>query len=128
MALQLINTGSGPNDGTGDPLRTAFTKINANFQEVYSKSAAGSNLDISDNKIIATNADGNVELEALGNGHVVINDDHFVLVNPRAPATPVGAAGDVKGMICWSANYFYVCHTDFDGVNNIWNRVLLSAW
>lgn len=35
MAKQTINLGSGPNTKTGDPLRTAFTKINANFTEVY---------------------------------------------------------------------------------------------
>jgi hypothetical protein len=33
MAKQLINTGSGPNSGNGDPLRTAFTKINQNFSD-----------------------------------------------------------------------------------------------
>lgn len=35
MANQTINVGVIANDGTGDPLRTAFTKVNANFQEVY---------------------------------------------------------------------------------------------
>lgn len=35
MAYQPVNVGSAPNDGTGDPLRTAFQKINANFVEVY---------------------------------------------------------------------------------------------
>jgi hypothetical protein len=31
MPIQLVNTGALPNDGEGDPLRTAFTKINNNF-------------------------------------------------------------------------------------------------
>lgn len=35
MAYQAVGIGSAANDGTGDPLRTAFTKINANFVEVY---------------------------------------------------------------------------------------------
>lgn len=35
MAKQVINLGAIANDGTGDPLRVAFTKINANFTEVY---------------------------------------------------------------------------------------------
>jgi hypothetical protein len=35
MAKQIINIGSEPNDGTGDPLRTAFTKVNQNFTEIY---------------------------------------------------------------------------------------------
>jgi hypothetical protein len=36
MAKQTINLGTIANDGTGDPLRVAFTKINQNFNEVYS--------------------------------------------------------------------------------------------
>jgi hypothetical protein len=35
MAKQTINIGSTANDGTGDPLRTAFKKINENFAELY---------------------------------------------------------------------------------------------
>lgn len=35
MAKQTINTGSSNNDGTGDTLRAAGVKINANFTELY---------------------------------------------------------------------------------------------
>lgn len=35
MAQQTINTGTSVNKGDGDPLRTAFTKINENFTELY---------------------------------------------------------------------------------------------
>jgi hypothetical protein len=35
MAQQTIGIGSVVNDGTGDALRTAFTKTNANFTELY---------------------------------------------------------------------------------------------
>jgi hypothetical protein len=35
MAKQTINIGSTANDGTGDPLRTAFNKANENFTEIY---------------------------------------------------------------------------------------------
>jgi|TARA_R110000851_G_scaffold105219_1_gene223310 hypothetical protein len=34
MAIESINLGSSVNAGNGDPLRTAFTKINNNFTEV----------------------------------------------------------------------------------------------
>lgn len=34
MALQTINVGNFVNDGTGDDLRTAFVKINENFDEL----------------------------------------------------------------------------------------------
>lgn len=35
MAMQTINVGAAGNDGTGDPLRTAYQKANANFSELY---------------------------------------------------------------------------------------------
>ena len=35
MAKQTINIGTNANDGLGDPLRTAFQKINDNFSELY---------------------------------------------------------------------------------------------
>ena len=34
MALQTINVGNFVNDGTGDDLRTAFVKVNENFDEI----------------------------------------------------------------------------------------------
>ena len=39
MAKQVINIGAVANDGTGDPLRTAFDKVNDNFTELYSDDA-----------------------------------------------------------------------------------------
>ena len=35
MAKQTVSIGTTANDGTGDPLRTAFNKLNQNFDEVY---------------------------------------------------------------------------------------------
>jgi hypothetical protein len=35
MTQQTINIGAVPNDNTGDPARTAFTKTNSNFTELY---------------------------------------------------------------------------------------------
>ena len=44
MAKQVISTGSSANDGTGDTLRQAGTKINANFTEIYNLVGDGTNL------------------------------------------------------------------------------------
>ncbi|QZP06777.1 SGNH/GDSL hydrolase family protein [Caenibius sp. WL] len=38
MARQIINVGTVPDDGTGDPLRDAFVKTNSNFTELYDHS------------------------------------------------------------------------------------------
>ena len=37
MALEVINVGSAPNDGTGDSIRTAYQKCNNNFAEIFSR-------------------------------------------------------------------------------------------
>jgi hypothetical protein len=37
MAREVINLGAAPNDGTGDPIRTAYQKCNNNFGELYSR-------------------------------------------------------------------------------------------
>lgn len=37
MTMQTINLGASANDGTGDPLRTAGGKINANFADLYGR-------------------------------------------------------------------------------------------
>ena len=36
MAREVINVGAAPNDGQGDPIRTAYIKTNNNFAELYS--------------------------------------------------------------------------------------------
>lgn len=41
MAQQTINIGAAANDGTGDPARTAFGKVNDNFTELYAQSGHG---------------------------------------------------------------------------------------
>ena len=44
MAKQTIGIGTNPNDGSGDPLRTAGTKVNDNFSEIYSALGNGATL------------------------------------------------------------------------------------
>lgn len=44
MAQLIINIGTNANDGTGDPLRTAFDKINANFAELYGDDSTANTL------------------------------------------------------------------------------------
>ena len=69
MARQNINIGSSANDGTGDPLRTAFDKINDNFVELYG----------TDNDINTLDANLNVNTFAITTG--VTNGDITVTPN-----------------------------------------------
>ena len=75
MARQAINIGSSANDGTGDPLRTAFDKINDNFVELYgtdddSKTLAA-NLDINGHNIISTRSNEDIRILPAGTGGVI---------------------------------------------------------
>jgi len=74
MAKQIINIGSAANDGSGDPLRSAFDKINDNFNEVYTElgGASLSNISITGNTIGTDNTNGNLILSPNGTGDVVI--------------------------------------------------------
>ena len=71
MAKQTVNLGSSANDGTGDPLRTAFTKINENFDELYGASAFGQQVTISGNQITANESNADLVLSGSGTGGVV---------------------------------------------------------
>lgn len=39
MTQQIINVGELPNDGTGDPIRVSFTKVNENFANLFAVSS-----------------------------------------------------------------------------------------
>lgn len=44
------------------------------------------------------------------------------------PASNVGSAGDVSGMIAWDASYIYVCVGTYNGSAVIWKRATLGTW
>ena len=44
MAKQTVNIGASVNDGSGDPARTAFNKLNLNNNEIYNYLGDGTNL------------------------------------------------------------------------------------
>ena len=74
MGLQIINTGSYANDGTGDPLQTSFNKVNANFVNLTTPSASGinGNVDLYANSItvvgsVIGNVTGNITGNITGN-------------------------------------------------------------
>lgn len=57
---EVVDIGAAPNDGTGDPLRTAFSKINNNFANLFATSTLPSTANTSGNApgqlIFSTNA------------------------------------------------------------------------
>ena len=71
MARQTINIGSIANDGTGDPLRTAFDKINDNFVEVYGAlNPSSSNLKFVGDSLTSENTNGIITIDPTGTGTI----------------------------------------------------------
>ena len=85
MAKQIINIGSGQNEGDGGPIRLAFEKINSNFDELYSGTVqtltlVGTTLSISGgNQVTFDNVfEGGLTADVTGS---VFGDDSTLLVD-----------------------------------------------
>src|SRR6056300_565098 len=81
MARQNINIGSSANDGTGDPLRTAFDKINDNFVELYGSdndiNTLDANLDVSTFAITTGVTNGDITVTPNGTGSIKLGAMKF---------------------------------------------------
>ena len=81
MARQSINIGSSANDGTGDPLRTAFDKINDNFVELYGSdndiNTLDANLDVSTHAITTGVTNGDITVTPNGTGIIKLGAIKF---------------------------------------------------
>ena len=82
MARQNINIGSSANDGTGDPLRTAFDKINDNFIELYGSdndiNTLDANLNTNNFAITTGVTNGDITLTPNGTGSIKLGAMKFV--------------------------------------------------
>jgi len=54
--------------------------------------------------------------------------DTGLVVKQTVPATTLGTAGDLAGMIAADSSFVYTCHTNFDGITPIWVRVAVTTW
>ena len=81
MARQNINIGSSANDGTGDPLRTAFDKINDNFVELYGTdndiNTLDANLDVNTFAITTGVTNGDITVTPNGTGSIKLGAMKF---------------------------------------------------
>ena len=76
MARLIIDTGTLGNPATGDTLRTAMTKANTNFEELYTDLAATT----SSNGVL-TNEDTNGDVKIVANGTGIIEIDRLSINN-----------------------------------------------
>ena len=152
MARLNIDTGTEGNVATGDTLRTAMTKINNNFIDVYglvgdpstgllTNSTTNGDIKvhpngtgiveidqllINDTTITPLITNGDLTLGVNGTGQVVVADDRIV-INTTKTASGVGSAGDVAGSIAWDTTNLYVCTANYDGSTAVWKKLVLQA-
>jgi hypothetical protein len=121
MARQNINVGSAPNDSTGDPLRTAFQKINSNFTEIYANVAA-SNYRFNNNTMTTTS--GDMIIAPPGTSDVIIGSTSQLNVSATTSSVSsttgalivaggVGIGGDLN-----VAGMFYSDTAGFGAIDN----------
>ena len=104
MAKQAIGTGSSPNDGTGDTIRDAFVKVNANQDELYE----GANITATSPIAKTSSADTSVTLSLADDSITEVKldctntptDNYFLTFdNASGGFTWVaGTSGDVTGV------------------------------
>jgi hypothetical protein len=142
MAIQRINVGTSPNRGDGDPIRTAFTKINDNFNELYtltggtaaeleeiSQDYAASMFNHANHQnIIATYDDANnqviLSVDQIDPGDLVgsvFADDSTLLVD--AVNSSINLDGTVKGNIIPDTDVAY----DLGSATNRFRDIYLSG-
>ena len=98
MAKQTINIGTTANDGTGDPLRTAFDKVNDNFTELYNDDAGDVNSIIAGAGISVDTATGNVTVtNTITNNNQLTNGAGYVDGSGTANRMPKFTDADTIG-------------------------------
>lgn len=120
MSQQFINIGSTPNDSTGDPLRTAFDKINQNFNEVYSN-VAGSNFKFQVNTM-TTNL-GNITISPLGSAVTIGQYNQLYLLGTTESTSTSSGTLIVSGGVGIAKNlyvggYFVAPYASFAQLQN----------
>jgi len=73
MAQQIIDVGANANDGTGEPLREAFTAVNDNFTQIWTAGPVGSQVKISGNVVTTTVTNLGLTLAGNGIGNIQAN-------------------------------------------------------
>jgi len=71
MAQELINLGALADDGTGDTIRIAGTRINNNFTELFARPSVISDINVIQNNISTTASNADIVIKPSGTGNVV---------------------------------------------------------
>ena len=131
MARQNINIGSSANDGTGDPLRTAFDKINDNFVELYGGdndiNTLDANLDVNNFAIttgvtngditVTPNGTGSIKLGAVKFKGTTISSDDSTIININEGLVVDGTAS-VSGALSSDSSLKLATGATVTGIDN----------
>jgi len=77
MAQQTIGVGSVADDNTGDTIRDAFVKVNANFTELYTDDAGDVNSVTAGTGLTGTATTGALTINAIGGDGITANADEL---------------------------------------------------
>jgi hypothetical protein len=100
MAVQLINIGNVANDGTGDDLREAFIKANANFEELDlrdDEQTTASNLGSTGESIFFSRVNYDLKFKKIVGGDnitLTATDDNITIANNLSGITQSDVASD----------------------------------
>jgi hypothetical protein len=99
MTQEVINVGANPNDGSGDPLRNAYIKINNNFSQLFSVNSTP-DARFSANSVVTNNTNSNLNLVPNGGGTVIVGPfNHLLISNTDASSSSTTGALRVLGGI-----------------------------
>ena len=116
MSITNINTGNIANDGSGDPLRVAFQKINQNFQVINSAfSSANSTgsgpagavqfnkatIQATAHAVMRTDVPtsvGTIVVDVAGTGYSMINPPAVTITRTLPDTTGTGATAEVQSI------------------------------
>jgi len=105
MAVQLINIGNIANDGTGDDLREAFIKTNANFEELDlrdDEQTTASNLGDTGEGLFLRRNVYDLEFKKISAGanvSLTADDDKIVIATPDIGVTDITITADTGSTI-----------------------------
>jgi len=118
MAKQTIGIGSAANDGTGDPLRTGFSKVNDNFNEVYSSYTMTGKLTVGNSSVNTTvsNTGGIVTANSLAT--TTANNSVIQIANSSGTSNLTPTALKVGANVTLNQSSLFIGNSTVNSISN----------
>lgn len=118
MAKQTIGIGSAADDGTGDPLRTGFSKVNDNFNEVYSSYTMTGKLTVGNSSVNTTvsNTGGIVTANSLAT--TTANNSVIQIANSSGTSNLTPTALKVGANVTLNQSSLFIGNSTVNSISN----------